>query len=65
MIKSLSVILFVAFGVFAFQQGPSKDVRSRLFKQVLAEDAELRECLKEQQGGSGPAEEDKWPRFRG
>ena len=56
MIKSLSVILFVI--VFAFQGGPSKDVRSRLFKQVLAEDAELRDCLKEQQGGNGPTEED-------
>lgn len=58
MIKSLSVIIFLVAGVFAFQEGPSKDVRSRLFKQVLAEDAELRDCLKEQQGGNGPTEED-------
>lgn len=58
MIKSFCLILFVALGVFAFQQGPSKDVRSRLFKQVLVEDAELRECLKEQQGGTAPTEED-------
>ena len=58
MIKPLFVILFVTLGVFAFQGEPSKDVRSRLFKQVLAEDAELRECLKEQQGGAGPTEDD-------
>jgi hypothetical protein len=58
MIRSLCLILFVAVGVFAFQGGPSKDVRSRLFKQVLAEDAELRDCLKEQQGGTIATEED-------
>ncbi|HEU4796825.1 MAG TPA: hypothetical protein VFT02_14415 [Pyrinomonadaceae bacterium] len=57
MIKFL--FLFVALGAFALQGGgPAKDVRSRLFKQVLAEDAELRDCLKEQQGGAGPNEED-------
>ena len=58
MIKSLCLILLVALGAFAFQGGPAKDVRGRLFKQVLAEDAELRDCLKEQRGGTAPSEED-------
>ena len=44
-------------GLFAFQGGPSKEVRAKLFQQVLAEDAELRECLKEQEGGARAAEE--------
>ena len=58
MIKVVSLVLFVALGVFAFQEGPSKDVRARLFKQIVAEDAELRDCLKEPQDGSRPSEED-------
>ena len=58
MIKVVSLGLFVALGVFAFQEGPSKEVRARLFKQVVAEDAELRDCLKEPQDGSRPSEED-------
>ncbi len=61
MIKAVCVVLFVALGVFAFQEGPSKDVRARLFKQIMAEDAELRDCLKEQQPDSSvtvPTEEE-------
>ena len=52
MIKVFGVVLFVMFGVFGFQEGPSKDVRARLFKQIMAEDAELRDCLKEQTDSS-------------
>ena len=52
MIKVFSVVLFVAVSVFAFQEGPSKDVRARLFKQIMSEDAELRDCLKEQTDSS-------------
>jgi hypothetical protein len=58
MTKSLIVVLFVALGALAFQGGPSKDVRNRLYKQVIAEDAELRDCLKEQQGGNAPSEDE-------
>ena len=56
MTKPLLVFLFVALGAFAFQGGPSKDVRNRLYKQILAEDAELRDCLKEQ-GAEAPSED--------
>lgn len=61
MIRAVCVVLFVAFSVFAFQEGPSKDVRARLFKQIMSEDAELRDCLKEQQPDSSvtvPTEEE-------
>ena len=41
----------------AFQGEPSKAVRAKLFNQVLADDAELRDCLKEQEGGTAAAKE--------
>ena len=50
-------LVFVGLIFFAFQGQPSKAVRAKLFRQVLADDAELRECLKEQEGGAGAAEE--------
>jgi hypothetical protein len=50
-------LVFVAFTLFAFQGEPSKAVRTKLFNQVLADDAELRECLKEQEGGAAAAQE--------
>jgi hypothetical protein len=49
------VVVLLGLGPFAFQEEPSKAVRAKLFKQVLAEDAELRECLKEQEGGISAA----------
>jgi hypothetical protein len=52
MLKAFCLVLFVVVGVFAFQGEPSKDVRTRLFKQIMAEDSELRDCLKDQQDGS-------------
>ena len=51
------VSLVLLLGLFAFQEEHSKTVRAKLFKQVLAEDAELRDCVKEQQGGMSAAEE--------
>jgi hypothetical protein len=54
MIRVLALIA-LSFGVW--QGEPSKDVRAKLFKQVLADDAELRECLKEQEGGTAAAQE--------
>ena len=53
----LRALVFVALILFAFQGEPSKAVRAKLFRQVLADDAELRECLKEQEGGAAAAEE--------
>ena len=58
MIKALTLILFVALNVLAFQEGPSKEVRARLFKQIMAEDPELRDCLKEPHDTPGPSEEE-------
>ena len=55
MIKALGFVVFIALSVFAFQEGPSKDVRARLFKQIIAEDAELRDCLKEPHDSPGPS----------
>lgn len=52
MIKAGFLVLLVGLNVFALQEGPSQDVRARLFKQIMSEDAELRDCLKEQQPDS-------------
>ena len=49
-------LVFVGLIFFAFQGQPSKAVRAKLFRQVLADDAELRECLKEQEGGAAAAD---------
>ena len=35
----------------------SKEIRSKLFKQLLAEDRELRECIQQEEGGARTAEE--------
>lgn len=51
-------VALVGLVLFAFQTEPSKEVRAKLFQQVLAQDAELRDCLnKEQEGGARAAEE--------
>jgi len=55
MIKSL---VLVGLSLFAFQAEPSKEVRARLFKQILADDSELRECLTQPQGGQAEAEQE-------
>lgn len=49
--------VLVVLSLFAFQGEPSKEVRTKLFKQALSDDAELRECLKEQEGGAAAAQE--------
>lgn len=49
--------VLVVLSLFVFQGEPSKEVRTKLFKQVLADDAEVRECLKEQEGGAAAAQE--------
>ena len=53
----LRALVFVAVALFVFQGEPSKAVRAKLFNQVVADDAELRECLKEQEGGAAAAQE--------
>lgn len=50
-----AVLLGLSFLVW--QGEPSKEVRAKLFKQVLTDDAELRECLKDQEGGAAAAQE--------
>jgi hypothetical protein len=50
-------VVLVVLSLFAFQGEPSKAVRAKLFQQILADDSELRECLKEQEGGARAAEE--------
>ena len=50
-------LVVVALTFFALQGEPSKAVRAKLFNQVVADDAELRECLKEQEGGAAAAQE--------
>src|ERR1044071_10306338 len=52
-----AAVVLIALSVFAFQREPSPAVRAKLFKQILADDSELRECLKEQEGGARAAEE--------
>ena len=52
-----AIVVLLGFALFAFQGEPSKDVRAKLFQQVLAGDSELRDCLKEQEGGARAAEE--------
>ena len=52
--------VLVALSLFSFyvsQGEPSREVRAKLFKQILADDAELRECFREQQGGAAAAQE--------
>ena len=57
-ITSVCFIVLLSFS-FAFAQNreASKEVRAALFKQVLAEFGELRECIQQEQGGARAAEE--------
>jgi hypothetical protein len=50
-------VVLLGLALFAFQSEPSKEVKAKLFQKVLAQDAELRDCLKEQEGGARAAEE--------
>lgn len=49
--------VLVALSLVNFQGDASKQVQTKLFKQVLADDADLRECLKEQAGGAAAAQD--------
>jgi hypothetical protein len=53
----IRVAVLIAVGLFIWQGEPSKEVRTRLFKQVVADDPDLRDCLKDQEGGAAAAQE--------
>lgn len=53
----IRALVLIALSLFVFQREPAKEVRTKLFKQVVADDADLRECLKEQEGGAAAAQE--------
>jgi hypothetical protein len=45
------------FGLVAAQREATKEVRSKLFKQVLADYPDVRECVEKEEGGTRTAEE--------
>lgn len=53
----IRAVVLIGLSFLVWQGEPSKEARTKLFKQVVADDAELRECLKEQQGGAAAAQE--------
>lgn len=53
----IRAFVLIGLSLFVFQSEPSKLTKAKLFKQVLADDAELRDCLKDQEGGAAAAEE--------
>src|ERR1044072_5330464 len=57
--KIVSVIACVICLVtlVAAQREPAKDVRSKLFKQVLTDSPDVRECIEKEEGGTRAAEE--------
>lgn len=56
-ISACLVVLVVLFPAFGQNREASNEVRSKLFKQVLAEFGELRECVEREEGGVRAAEE--------
>src|ERR1044071_7370760 len=58
MIHKLAVvfIIFSLFGAAAQREVP-KEIRSKLFKQVMADYSEVRECAEHEEGGASAAEE--------
>jgi hypothetical protein len=56
----LMAVLFISFvvlSVAAQEREVSKEVRSKLFKQMMADVTELRECIDKEEGGARAAEE--------
>ena len=51
------VVILSVVSAFAQNREPSKEVRSKLFRQVLADFSELRECVEKEEGGVRAAEE--------
>ena len=56
--KMVSIIACVIclFGLVAAQREVTKEVRSKLFKQVLADYSDVRECVEKEEGGTRTAE---------
>src|ERR1700754_655902 len=50
-------VVLIGLSFFVWQGKPSKEVRAKLFKQILADDADLRECIGQQEGGAAAAQE--------
>lgn len=50
-------VLVIAASGLAQKREASKEVRSKLFKQVMADITELRECVAHEEGGMSAAEE--------
>jgi len=57
--KMVSIIacLICFFGLVAAQRQVTKEVRSNLFKQVLADYSDVRECVEKEKGGARAAEQ--------
>jgi len=57
--KMVSIIACVIcfFGLVAAQRQVTKEVRSNLFKQVLADYSDVRECVEKEEGGARAAEQ--------
>ena len=51
------IVLSCVVNVFAQTREASKEMRSKLFKQLMADVGELRKCIAEEQGGVSAAEE--------
>ena len=49
--------VLIGLSFLVWQGEPSKQVRAKLFKQILADDADLRECIGQQEGGAAAAQE--------
>lgn len=52
------IVLVGLFPVFAQNREAPKNAKSKLFKQVMADFGELRECIEKEEGGARKAEED-------
>jgi len=55
--KSLMVLVTVCLVCGLAVSQTKKDVRSKLFKQVLADYPDVRECVEKEEGGTRTAEE--------
>jgi hypothetical protein len=57
-IASVSIVVLIGFfPAFAQKREASKEVRGKLFKQVMADITELRQCIDQEEGGARAAEE--------
>lgn len=57
LLSACAILLSVASGFATQKREASKEIRAKLFKQLLAESNELRECMEQEEGGVRAAEE--------